>query len=372
MPETVVVECPLGPIGAVRDRGHGRALELLRLPVDLLPRCDVGLVAAEQLVAALPGEHDLDVLRGELGDQVGGQRARVRERLVEGVREDRQQRGGIRLDGVKVVDEGLFGTAAARIAGTNDLVSYQVGGVWQPSDRISLYAGYAKGKYIAINTEAGNLSSNFAKRAAPVPESSNQVEVGFKAEPIPGVLSVNGALFETKRRDFFVTLVTGADPVQQGRQRSRGAEMDFVFTPITGLSLTGNAAYVDAKNLSTALVTVTGIAANQSSYGKRLAATPRWSGNLWANYVVQSGALEGLTLGAGATFKSATYVDALELLKVPGYTVLRAAIGYDFGPIEAQLTVANLTDRTYYTVPTFSGALPGESRSVHLTLRTKI
>ncbi len=283
-----------------------------------------------------------------------------------------QLRGGIRLDGVKVVDEGLFGTAAARIAGTNDLLSYQVGGVWQPSDRISLYAGYARGKYIAINTEAGNLSSNFAKRAAPVPESSNQIEVGFKAEPIPGMLSVNGALFETKRRDFFVTLVTGADPVQEGRQRSRGAEMDFVFTPMTGLSLTGNAAYVDATNLSTALVTVTGIAASQSSYGKRLAATPRWSGNLWANYEVQSGALEGLTLGAGATFKSATYVDALELLKVPGYTVLRATIGYDFGPVEAQLTVANLTDRTYYTVPTFSGALPGEPRSVQLTLRTKI
>jgi iron complex outermembrane receptor protein len=186
------------------------------------------------------------------------------------------------------------------------------------------------------------------------------------------MLSVNGALFETRRRDFFVTLMTGADPVQQGRQRSRGAEIDFVVTPARGLSLTGNAAYVDATNLSTALATVTGLATNQSSYGKRLAATPRWSGNLWANYEVPAGVLEGLTLGTGATFKSATYVDALELLKVPSYTVLRAAIGYDFGPIEAQLTVANLTGRTYYTVPTFSGALPGEPRSLQLTLRTKL
>lgn len=280
-------------------------------------------------------------------------------------------RGGIRLDGVKLVDEGLFGTTAARIAGTNDLISYQVGAVWQPSETLSLYAGYANGKYIAINTEPGNLSSNFAKRAAPIPESSQQVEIGFKAQPLPGLLSVNGALFETQRRDFFVTLVTGADPVQEGNQRSRGAEVDFTFTPAVGLSLTGNAAYVDAENRSTALVTVTGIATNQSSFGKRLAATPRWSGNLWGSYEFQTGALDGLFLGAGATFKSAAYVDALELLWVPGYTVLRAAIGYSRGPIEAQLIVANLTDRTYYTVPTFVGALPGEPRNVQLTLRGK-
>lgn len=281
-------------------------------------------------------------------------------------------RAGVRLDGVKLVDEGLFGTTAARIAGTNDLVSYQVGAVWQPSQRLSLYAGYASGKYIAINTEATNLSANFARLAPPVPESSRQVEVGFKAEPIPGVLQINGALFETKRRDFFVTLATGADPVQQGNQRSRGAEMNFAFTPVAGLSVTGNAAFVDAVNLSTALASVTGIARDQSTYGKRLSATPRWSGNLWANYKVPSGTLAGLSFGTGATFKSARYVDALELLRVPGYTVLRAAVGYDFGPLEAQLTIANLTNRTYYMVPTFSGALPGEPRSVQLTLRAKI
>ncbi len=279
-------------------------------------------------------------------------------------------RGGIRLDAVKLVDEGTFGTAQARIAGSSDLVSYQVGAVWQPVHTVSFYTGYARGKNMAINTEAANLSSNFARRAAPVPESSEQFEVGFKLKPIPGLLAINGALFETRRKDFFVTLVTGADPVQEGRQRSRGAELDFTATPMAGLSLSGNVAYVDAVNLSSALVTVTGIATNQSSYGKRLAAAPKWSGNFWANYVVPAGALEGLSLGLGATVKSAAYVDALELLRVPGYTILRTAIGYKFGGVEAQVTVANLTNKTWYNVPTFIGAQPGEPRNVQLTLRT--
>lgn len=278
-------------------------------------------------------------------------------------------RGGVRLDSVKLVDEGVFGTASARIAGTNDLVSWQVGAVWQPTRTLSFYGGYAKGKFIAINTEAANLSSNFAKRAGPIPESSEQFELGFKAEPIPGLLQINGALFETRRQDFFVTLVTGADPVQAGKQRSRGAELDFVATPTPGLTLTGNAAYVDAINLSTALVTVTGIATNQSSFGKALASTPRWSGNVWANYEVPGGSLAGLSFGLGATFKSSTYVDALELLRVPGYVILRAAVGYKRGPFEVRVTAANLTDRTWYNQPTFAGAQPGESRNVQVSVR---
>lgn len=278
-------------------------------------------------------------------------------------------RGGVRLDAVKLVDEGLFGATAARIAGSDELLSWQIGAVWQPRPALSLYAGYARGKNLAINTEAGNLSSNFARRGAPRPESSSQIEAGFKAEPLQDVLAINGAVFETRRDDFFVTLAPGADPVQVGRQRSRGAELDLTASLLPGLTVTAAGAYVDAVNRSNALVSINGIAANQPSYGKRLAATPRWSGSLWANYEVPSGAFEGLTLGAGATLKSSVYTDALERLRVPGYTVLRAAIGYRRGPFEAQLTVANLTDETYYQVPTFAGALPGEPRSAQLTLR---
>src|SRR4051794_17429735 len=46
---------------------------------------DVGVVAAEQLVSPLARERDLDVLRGQLCDEVRRQRRRVCERLVEHV-----------------------------------------------------------------------------------------------------------------------------------------------------------------------------------------------------------------------------------------------------------------------------------------------
>src|SRR5205823_1571149 len=53
--------------------------------------------AAEELVAALARERHLHVLGGELRDEVGRKRRRVRERLVEGVGEHRQEQRRIRL-----------------------------------------------------------------------------------------------------------------------------------------------------------------------------------------------------------------------------------------------------------------------------------
>ena len=51
----------------------------------------VRVVAAEELVAALAGERDLHVARRELRHEVGRQRRRVGERLVERVCQSRQE-----------------------------------------------------------------------------------------------------------------------------------------------------------------------------------------------------------------------------------------------------------------------------------------
>ena len=56
----------------------------------------VVVVAAEELVAALARERDLDVPARELGDEVGRNRGRVREGLVE-----RGRQSGEELDGVR-------------------------------------------------------------------------------------------------------------------------------------------------------------------------------------------------------------------------------------------------------------------------------
>jgi iron complex outermembrane recepter protein len=272
-------------------------------------------------------------------------------------------RGGIRYDSVDLVDNGLVGTVARRIAGDAGLLSWQVGAVYKPAEVVSFYAGYAKGKFLALNTESTALS--------PIPESSSQIEAGVKTSFLDGKVTANLAAFETTRDDFFVTLVAGADPVQVGAQKSRGVEFDLVAAPLPGLNIVGNIAYVDARNRSSALATVTGIATNQPVLGKRLGSTPLWSGSLWASYEVQPGSpLAGVNIGAGVVYKDAVFADQLELLRVPGYAVMRAALGYRTKHVDVQVTVNNIANVRYYTVPTGVGAQVGDPRSVQLTLRT--
>ena len=61
--------------------------------------CAVALVAAEDLVAAVADERDLDVPPRRLADEQRRQRRLVAERLVEGVREPLEElRAGVDLD----------------------------------------------------------------------------------------------------------------------------------------------------------------------------------------------------------------------------------------------------------------------------------
>lgn len=271
-------------------------------------------------------------------------------------------RVGARYDGLRLVDDGTVGTTRRRIAGAPGLWSWQAGAVYAPTAHVSLYGGYARGAFVSIQTESVSLT--------PVPERSTQWEAGLKAEPIPGLLNVDLAAFRTTRDRYFVTLVPGGDPVQVGRQRSKGVELDLIGTPAPGLTVIGNAACVDAVNRSDALASLAGVAVNQSVRGRRIGSTPRWSGALWANYAPP--AVPGLSVGAGVTFKGAVFVDSLELLRLPSQAVVRAALGYRVGPVEARVTVDNLLGERWYAVPTFIGALPGEPRSVRVTLRTAV
>lgn len=271
-------------------------------------------------------------------------------------------RVGGRYDGLKLVDNGLVGATRRRISGSPGLFSWQAGAVYTPSRTLSFYGGYSKGEFVAINTEAASLT--------PVPERSTQVEAGVKAFGMDGKLNANLAVFETKRDRYFVALAPGADPVPVGRQRTRGVELDITATPATGFTILANGAYLDARNRSSALASVPLIATNQSVFGKFISSTPRWSGTIWANWEPQ--VLAGASIGAGATYRGRVFVDTLELLRLPDQIVAKAALGYRIGPVQASVVVDNLFGEKWYSVPTFVGGLPGEPRSVKVTLRAAI
>jgi iron complex outermembrane receptor protein len=276
-------------------------------------------------------------------------------------------RAGFRDDRINFSDKGLQAGTYREIESSKSLQSGSLGAVWQPTQNWSFYTGVASGKFINIATEASALSLE--------PEKSYQTELGTKATLLDGRLGLNLAFFQAKRENYYITLPGATDPTPDGKDESKGIDFDITSEPIKGLNLLANLILQDVQNKSDALASNPNVevpVVDQSITGKRPAGVAEKSGRIWASYTLQSGDLRGLGFGLGATYKGSSYADSLNLYQVPSYTVWDAAIFYRQPKWEVALNVRNLGDKTYYTNPTFVGALPGAERNAMLSVRFKM
>jgi iron complex outermembrane receptor protein len=83
---------------------------------------------------------------------------------------------------------------------------------------------------------------------------------------------------------------------------------------------------------------------------------PNYFGSFWANYSVDAGALDGLTLGGGVRFVGASFGDDANILEAPAYEIFDTAMSYDLGEIDPMLAqsdltinVSNVFDKEYYS-----------------------
>lgn len=271
---------------------------------------------------------------------------------------------GIRNDLVQWSDKGFqSGVGYREIARTRSLTTYSTGGVYQPTKNLAFYAGYSTGAFVNLTTEPTSVAT--------APETSDQIEVGAKTSFLNGKLDLNVALFQTTRNNYFINLNPIATSLltQAGRDRSRGVEVFLTYRPIRGASIIGNGVWMDPETLSRANAVNNVLGVNTSIYGNRPVGVATNMGSLWTTYQIQSGLAQGLMFGFGVTYKGDSFADALNLLRVPSYVVYDAAVTYRVKNLEVAVNVKNLADKTYYTNPTFAGALPGDSRSAFGSIR---
>ena len=271
-------------------------------------------------------------------------------------------RVGLRNDHVNFEDKGLQAGVFRDIDETKNLTTGSLGAVYQPAQNLAFYTGFSNGKFVNIATESTALAS--------VPESSEQFEIGTKSSFLDGKVDLNAALFNTKRNNYIITLPGASSGTPDGKDQSKGVELDVGVHPIAGLNINANAVFMNAETKSRNLATnaIFGVT-NRSIYGTRPTGVSEQIINVWTSYEIQTGDAKGLKFGLGATHKGDAYGDNLNLYKVPAYTVYDAAISYAQPKWEAAINLKNITDKTYYVSPTFSGALPGDPRSIFATLR---
>ena len=270
-------------------------------------------------------------------------------------------RAGLRNDHVNASDKGIEGTLGYRnIHYNKDLLSGSLGLVYQPKSQISFYGNYSKGAFNNINTKVSQISTQ--------PETARQFEIGSKFTS--AFADVNVAIFHIKRDNYLFDLPE-AENTNDGKDTSRGIEFDIALRPFAGLTLSGNAVFLDAEVKTDVLANLNALGiSDQSTKNTEPVGVSRRVYSAWANYALQN--LPGLTFGLGATHRSSTYADALNQYQVPSFIVLDASARYKFTDNYANWTIGlfvkNLTNKEYFTTTTNIGAVPGDERSALLNI----
>lgn len=250
-------------------------------------------------------------------------------------------------------------------------VTKQAGIVWHVIPAVSLYGDYSesvKPQTTIAYDQYGN--SNFPA------EGGQQYEVGVKFENARKNLNLSLAAYEINRTNVVVpsgtnfTVPTGTAIAGQaisrldGKQTSKGMEVQFQWQPVPNWQLQGGYAY-DHAYIAQSIT-------NPYTIGKDLVNAPRNSANFWTRYNVPRGSLLGLGFGLGVVYVGSQWAGdpTTELYyPLPAWTRVDAAVYYKFSRhYNIALNVHNLLDRQYIFAAESATTLnPGEQRLLTLS-----
>ena len=256
--------------------------------------------------------------------------------------------------GVYLQDQIEYDRFVLTIGGRHDWLDTKLDNILKPANSqdtdVSHFSGRVGLSYLFDNgiSPYASYSTSFAPNSGRSytgeyfePSEGEQIELGIKYAPTDINLAINAALFNIEQTN---TLASDPDhigfSVTRGKVRSRGFEIEAKTSLADGIDLTAAYTYLDPEILE------------GDNPGKVPSGIPTNQVTMWANYEVQSGALEGLNVGAGARFYGKTWkTDTNTTGKNASRVLVDASIGYDFGYMKpelkgltAQLNVKNIFD----------------------------
>jgi iron complex outermembrane receptor protein len=218
--------------------------------------------------------------------------------------------------------------------------TWRAGLLYLADNGLAPYASYARSFQPQIGTDgAGN---------AWTPLEGEQYEVGIKFQPRGMRSFMQVAAFQlTQQNTLTPDPANVFQQVSVGEIRVRGVEVEAVAELGAGVSLVGSYTYLDPK------ITRSNAAAE---VGNRPSGVAKNNAGLYAEYtfVHASGALSGLTLGAGVRYLGNTSATNTGGAVVPSTTLFDAGVRYDLAQIsesmrglQLQVTASNLADTRY-------------------------
>lgn len=323
---------------------------------------------------ALFGQADF-ALVGNLS-ALAGARFQYEEITYDGVRTDaRVVPGDLALPG--------FTPSSGRGKSDDTVLTGKVGLQYEFSDSAQTYLTWSTG-YKGAGYEV-EFAAMFENQQVIKPEEAKAWELGFKAQLFDGLLSLNSALFYAEYEDLQVQANRGNPDLgivrfattNAGSATTQGVELELVFRPLDGLSLSGGATYLDSSvdvdglncplSQQTAAPVIVGSRPLNVCYRPASAASPvqnlrdgslpsspEWRGNLTARYdfdVPGTRWSSFVQLAASAQSKMNFVIEQDPLTVHDSYTIVDASIGFRDQTERYRLTLfaKNLFDEHYVT-----------------------
>jgi catecholate siderophore receptor len=252
--------------------------------------------------------------------------------------------GGVRWTDFKASADGCGRTGCFDEASEKKFWSYQGGAVFKPTSTTSVYVSYANSKTprgTTIGEGAENLGDDDRFYA---PLTTENWEVGAKAELFGGGLLLAGSVFRVDRGNILPTdPTTNTEPIIQAA-RLQGFEVS-ASGRVGPVSMLVGYTYIDGEIRDDAVLHDDDPANDAAStVGNVLPQTPKH--NLAATVDWQ--VTPRFSIGGGAYGTSKRYADAANLVSAEGYVRFDARAQYRFDDTFAvRLNVNNLTDKRY-------------------------
>lgn len=261
---------------------------------------------------------------------------------------------GVRYDRFRIESTNLINAFAAKR--TDSKWSPRIGLIGKPQDNVSIYASYA----ISFLPQSGDQFTVLdAVTATLAPEKFRNLEAGVKWDFTPD-LGMTAAVFRLDRTNTRSTDPLNGNPVLTGKSRSKGAEVSLAgrITPNWQASL----GYTYQTGQIRAATTA-------APAGRKLAQLPRHQFTAWTRYDVT----KRLGLGLGLVHQSAQFSTISNVVRMPGFTRLDAAVYFKASEaFTLQLNAENITDERYFpSAHTDNNISTGEPMNVKLTARVK-
>lgn len=238
----------------------------------------------------------------------------------------------------------------------DDSLSPNIGFVWQPVESQSFYTSYSKsfspygGRGLLLVSTTVSPSTYDAE-----PQYNEQYEIGVKSDWLDGRLNTQLSVFDITKNNirYQPDSVNRPNDWEVGqKQQSQGVEFSFIGRVLDNLYVRGGYGYTDAKWKSDSR---TGVKDEDILKGKKLKKISENTGNLFVRYLPT----EKWYGEVGATYVGSYYTTDKNLIKMPDWTRVDAAVGYKDDKWGATFAVNNLTDKEYWR----SDSMPGTPRN---------